>query len=169
MYPAEYLEYLVYFHADRDYFECHEILEEYWKEQGMNNLVWVGLIQIAVSQYHYRRGNMAGAYKMLYSAISLLEQKQNEVEQLGFHASELLTLLNKNLQSMNDNMPYHSLQLPLKEPVIKECQSLCSQRGVIWGTTSDLSNEFLLHKHTLRDRSDVVQERSKQAQLKKRS
>lgn len=39
MYPAEYLEYLVYFHADRDYFECHEILEEYWKEQGMNNLV----------------------------------------------------------------------------------------------------------------------------------
>ncbi len=32
MYPNAYLDYLVYFHGHRDYFECHEVLEEYWKK-----------------------------------------------------------------------------------------------------------------------------------------
>ena len=32
VYPEAYIEYLMYFHGNRDYFECHEVLEEYWKE-----------------------------------------------------------------------------------------------------------------------------------------
>lgn len=32
MYPPEYIEFLYHFHCDRDYFECHEILEELWKK-----------------------------------------------------------------------------------------------------------------------------------------
>jgi len=36
MYPEPYLEYLIQFHAERDYFECHEILEEYWKSAPAN-------------------------------------------------------------------------------------------------------------------------------------
>ena len=31
MYPTEYIQFLIHFHGDYDYFECHEILEEYWK------------------------------------------------------------------------------------------------------------------------------------------
>lgn len=32
MYPEAYVAFLHEFHTTRDYFECHEILEEYWKE-----------------------------------------------------------------------------------------------------------------------------------------
>ena len=31
-YPEAYTDYLCYFHGARDYFECHEVMEEYWKE-----------------------------------------------------------------------------------------------------------------------------------------
>ncbi|MFZ3196347.1 MAG: DUF309 domain-containing protein, partial [Bacillus mycoides] len=27
MYPTEYIQFLIHFHGDYDYFECHEILE----------------------------------------------------------------------------------------------------------------------------------------------
>ncbi|MEH7501602.1 DUF309 domain-containing protein, partial [Neobacillus drentensis] len=29
MYPTEYIQFLAHFHGDRDYFECHELLEDY--------------------------------------------------------------------------------------------------------------------------------------------
>lgn len=50
-YPQAYIEYLEYYHGARDYFECHEVLEEYWKENPSSPLsaAWVGLIQLAVA------------------------------------------------------------------------------------------------------------------------
>ena len=59
-FPQKYIEYLVHFHGDRDYFECHEILEEYWKkiDNGNKESIWVGLIQLAVANYHHRRKNL---------------------------------------------------------------------------------------------------------------
>ncbi len=62
MYPKAYIDYLVEFHATRDYFECHEILEEYWKEDPpkKRKRYWVGFIQLAVALYHHRRQNTAG-------------------------------------------------------------------------------------------------------------
>ncbi|MCD2486520.1 DUF309 domain-containing protein, partial [Staphylococcus aureus] len=51
MYPKAYIDYLVEFHATRDYFECHEILEEYWKEDPpkKRKRYWVGFIELAVA------------------------------------------------------------------------------------------------------------------------
>ncbi|WP_460291943.1 DUF309 domain-containing protein, partial [Bacillus cereus] len=37
MYPTEYIQFLIHFHGDYDYFECHEILEEYWKTKPRGN------------------------------------------------------------------------------------------------------------------------------------
>ncbi len=57
MYAKAYIEYLAHFHGTRDYFECHEVLEEHWKAVDPKNRssVWVLLIQIAVSMYHARQ------------------------------------------------------------------------------------------------------------------
>ena len=48
-YPEAYIDFLVHFHGDRDWFECHERLEEYWKEHpdDPKSDTWVGLIQVA--------------------------------------------------------------------------------------------------------------------------
>ncbi len=50
VYPEAYVAFLHEFHTTRDYFECHEILEEYWKEDPpeQRKEYWVGLIQLAV-------------------------------------------------------------------------------------------------------------------------
>ncbi|MDO3410887.1 DUF309 domain-containing protein [Saccharibacillus sp. CPCC 101409] len=70
--------FLVYFNRDRDYFECHEVLEELWLERGRDPL-YSGLLQIAVALYHFRNGGVThvynkieGARKMMRSAVDKL-------------------------------------------------------------------------------------------------
>jgi uncharacterized protein len=170
MYPKAYIVYLVHFHADRDYFECHEILEEFWKEEerGSRQKHWVGLIQIAVSLYHQRRGNYAGAERMLGKAISILKEEALHVQNLGIDPDILLDRLYTRLVDIKQNQPYASLCLPITDPdLLDACDEECKKRGLIWGKESDLSNNFLLNKHTLRDRSEVINERKRQKNAKK--
>lgn len=171
MYPRAYLDYLVHFHGDRDYFECHEVLEEYWKSLPLDqrSQVWVGLIQVAVALYHQRRNNFPGAVKMMQSAINLLSREQEEVSHLGLDAAKLIQLPSDRLNELRQSAPYTSLNLPIKdEGLLAVCRQECSQRGFIFGQTSNLSDEFLLHKHKLRDRTDVIEERLRQLQERER-
>ncbi|WP_334073326.1 MULTISPECIES: DUF309 domain-containing protein [Paenibacillus] len=71
-YDPLYLAYLVYFNRDRDYFECHEVLEELWLKMDREPL-YKGLLQVAVGLYHFRNGNVTGGRKMLRSAAERLE------------------------------------------------------------------------------------------------
>ena len=43
MYSQAYIDYLVHFHGDRDYFECHELLEEHWKKTKEDTAILFGL------------------------------------------------------------------------------------------------------------------------------
>ena len=71
-YEPLYIDYLIYFNRDRDYFECHEVLEELWLERNRDPL-YKGLLQIAVGLYHYRNRNYRGGLMMLQSSLKLLE------------------------------------------------------------------------------------------------
>lgn len=171
MYPESYIQYLVHFHGDRDYFECHEILEEYWKRKpaGQRDIYWVGLIQIAVSLYHYRRQNIKGAVRMMKSAAAILTKEAQAVEQLGLDSKALLSILLEQLRDMENGQSYTSMSLPIADPQLEAaCISLCHKRNLIWKSSSDLSNPFLLNKHTLRDRTDVIEERMRQIKRKQR-
>ncbi|MGG6314555.1 DUF309 domain-containing protein [Paenibacillus macerans] len=66
-----YVAYLVYFNRDRDYFECHEVLEELWLERDRDPF-YKGLLQVAVGLFHARRGNLSGGRKMLLSGLERL-------------------------------------------------------------------------------------------------
>ena len=170
MYPQAYIDYLVYFHGERDYFECHEVLEEYWKkdQRGERNMYWVGLIQIAVSLYHQRRGNYKGAGRMMKNAIGIVTNNQESVCQLGLDYEELLTVLKERLKEIENHTPYQSLNLPLLDDMLKDkCINLCSLKGHSWGKNSDLSNEYLVHKHVLRDRCGIIAERQKRIEQKR--
>lgn len=170
MYPNEYLSYLMHFHGDRDYFECHELLEAYWKSlpQAKRSSVWVGLIQIAVALYHQRRGNYAGAAKMMRSAVQIMSQSAEEVKQLGLDAKELIIRLSARLTEIEQDKPYTSLNLPIADPdLLRQCERLCRQSGLHFGQASDLNDEYLLHKHTRRDRSDVIADRENSLRAKR--
>jgi hypothetical protein len=70
-YDRLYVEFLYFFNVTRDYFECHEVMEELWMEQGRSPFCQ-GLLQVAVSLYHFRGGNRSGAVKLMTAAIDKL-------------------------------------------------------------------------------------------------
>ena len=96
-YPDAYIDYLVQFQAVRDYFECHEILEEYWKQHPDSPYreTWVMLIQLAVSLYHHRRGNLRGAVKLMKGALRRYQAEH--MAQLGVDGARLREMMEKRL------------------------------------------------------------------------
>ncbi|MFE3974180.1 MULTISPECIES: DUF309 domain-containing protein [unclassified Peribacillus] len=169
-YAEDYLYFLVHFHGTRDYFECHEILEEYWKETAPKerDSHWVGLIQIAVALYHDRRENKKGAARTLAKALANLHSKQAELLKLGLDPEKLFKLLEDTHERMLSQKPYESINLPIADQgLIEKCQSMCLQEGYIWGEGSDMANLSIVDKHLLRDRSDVISERARQLSLRK--
>ncbi|MDT8860092.1 DUF309 domain-containing protein [Alkalihalobacillus sp. MEB130] len=165
MYPTAYLDYLIYFHVERDYFECHEVLEEYWKEHDPKNRtsIWVGLIQVAVGLYHHRRGNRNGAIRMYEKAISILEKQKTALSELGLHKSDLIRQLQSQHQlASNTRNTFHDINLTFsKEDLLPACIERCQQLGLTWTTTST-PKEDIIYKHKLRDRSDIIRERQQQ-------
>jgi uncharacterized protein len=162
LYPDAYIDYLVYFHADRDLFECHEVLEEYWKQLNTeeNSEIWVALIQVAVGLYHERRGNRAGAYKMLNSALSKL--RSQDIAQFGLDKDQLLSQLETRVGNLNadDAQIYRDFDLPLKSAeLLQTCLIRAAERNIIWLSPSDFTDKYLINKHTLRDRSAIIQSR----------
>ncbi|MFD3447906.1 DUF309 domain-containing protein [Microbacteriaceae bacterium 4G12] len=170
MYPKAYIQYLVHFHADRDYFECHELLEEHWKEdpRGKRKRHWAGLIQIAVSLYHHRRQNFKGAERMMKHAIANLESEKKAIQQLGLSYEQLLQMLHTYVTAIQSHSAYVSIHLPIIDPHLEQlCLKECQQQGLQWKSTSNFLHEHLIHKHMLRDRSDVIHERLQQMEKRR--
>src|SRR5579872_4648141 len=58
----------------REFFECHEVLEEAWTpERGPRRLFLQSLIHVAVGFYHCRRQNPVGAIRQLRKALRKME------------------------------------------------------------------------------------------------
>ncbi len=170
MFDRAYINYLIHFHCDRDYFECHEVLEEHWKKDALQDRkkYWVGLIQISVALYHQRRGNFSGALKMISNAIRIIENEQNHIEKLGLHSDQLIKLLTTRKKEIQQQLPYKSFNLPIKnQELMKECLLICKEKGMEWGVESNLTNNDLIDKHIRRNRTDVIKERLFQLEKRK--
>ena len=51
-----------------EFFECHDVLEDFWGELTCpEKPMFQGLIQAAVSLFHFEEGNLGGARKMFTS------------------------------------------------------------------------------------------------------
>lgn len=68
-----YLLYLYYFNFKRDYYECHDVLEELWLNEGCYPF-YQGLIQIAVGLYHYKWQNVKGSILLFEGGIQKLSK-----------------------------------------------------------------------------------------------
>ncbi|MBY0096495.1 DUF309 domain-containing protein [Mesobacillus maritimus] len=164
MVPKAFIQYLVHFHGDRDYFECHEVLEDYWKEvdSGNKESIWVGFIQLAVSSYHYRRGNFSGALRTHNKSAAILTSQPQKCTQLGINYSELIKLMEERKAKIISRQPYRSIDLPVDDQVLmKQCLSECEKLKLHWGKGSNTLDKTLVDKHLMRDRSDVILERER--------
>ncbi|GGD55230.1 DUF309 domain-containing protein [Paenibacillus nasutitermitis] len=70
-YDERLVHFIVLFNVDEDYFECHEVMEELWLEEGRNTL-YQGLLQAAVGLHHWRNDNFSGAVKLFAQAENKL-------------------------------------------------------------------------------------------------
>ena len=86
-YDPLYVAFLYHFNIDRDYFECHEVMEQLWLEMGRLPL-YQGLLQVAVGLYHHRNGNIDGGIKLLSAAVSKLEASEHK--QMGIDMATLI-------------------------------------------------------------------------------
>ena len=168
-YPDSYVEYLALFHGSRDYFECHEVMEEYWKEQGDTAYkpIWHGLIQVAVALYHQRRGNQRGAEKMMASALNNL--RGQPVSELGMDGSTLLETLARRLEAINAQAPYEPLHLPLSDPRLSATIAELTGGGDSRYAPEDENAPAIRDKHLVRDRSEVVAQRLAAWERRRRS
>ena len=162
MIPKAFIQYLVHFHGDRDYFECHEILEEYWKEvdPGNKESIWVAFIQLAVSSYHYRRGNYSGALRTHDKSAKIFSNEEKKCKELGIDYQALFELMAERRLSILAGTPYKSMHFPIYDKsLLDQCRNLYQEQGLIWGKESNTIDQSVINRHSTRDRSDVILER----------
>lgn len=70
LHHPHFVNFIVYFNNNQDFFECHEVLEDYWKAQPQFSKAHplTAYILLAVGLYHWRRKNLVGAVKLLTKA-----------------------------------------------------------------------------------------------------
>lgn len=60
---------------NREWFECHETVEDLWAgEEGEIRDFYQGIIQVAVALHHWRNGNFGGAVSLLKGGAGYLRR-----------------------------------------------------------------------------------------------
>lgn len=129
VYEPLYLAYLVYFNRDRDYFECHEVLEELWLAKDRDPL-YKALLQVAVGLYHFRNGNVRGGRIMLGGAHIVLQKYPDET--LGIHLAKLVQETGQYVRKLEgydeQPFPYYDLTLEIADPGLEEAVKIAAAR-----------------------------------------
>lgn len=149
-YPELYLEFLLEFHTTRNYFTCHDLLEDLWRETSLTlekDNVYVGLLQIAVAMYHWRRKNFRGASILIAGSITKLTSKEIELEALGIQFLACLKLLEQLQIMIAAESTYCSPNIPLQAELARYYVACCQQRQLVWQAESCVANELLVNAH----------------------
>ncbi|MDP5274561.1 DUF309 domain-containing protein [Chengkuizengella axinellae] len=123
IYDSLYVEYVYYFNIDRDYFECHEVLEELWLNEGRSP-IYQGLLQVAVALHHFSNNNITGGVKLFTLALEKLEANRNLADDLGIDLDKLIydstVYLNKLKRYKDHPFPFYDLDIRIIDAVLAE-------------------------------------------------
>lgn len=109
-YDDRYIDFIINFNVKRDYFLCHDLLEEIWKEHNRQMAVLKYLLQVAVMQYKKRKRNLVG-YQYFYDNLLVrYELFEVDINALGIDATSLLMNIKKTKES-NDELYEFDLKL----------------------------------------------------------
>lgn len=120
-YDPLFIQFLYDFNHTRDYFECHESLEELWLEEAKNPL-YQGLLQVAVALYHHRNGNISGAKKLMTSALDKLERYPEQILGIDLKRvrSDGLVYLNKLLCIPEVPFDHEPFDIIILDPALQQ-------------------------------------------------
>ncbi|MBU9714778.1 DUF309 domain-containing protein [Evansella tamaricis] len=166
-YPEAYINYLIEFHGTRDYFECHEMMEEYWKKYKEKH--WHTLIQLAVAVYHERQQNFDGSLRLYRKVLASLRTNHEELQRISIDVERLESIVKNQILNILNEGPYTPFNIPITDhDLVSNCVEICQRKNLIWCNIEDLSNMDLIHRHKRRDRTDVIQERLESKKHKQR-
>lgn len=119
-YPELYIAHLYCFNIGRDYYECHEVLEELWLETGRHPL-YQGLLQVAVGLHHFRNGNVNGARKLFRKALAKLHAFPDECQgiDLGKLKQDVSVYLAKLEEYEAAPFPFYDMTITITDPALR--------------------------------------------------
>ncbi|GIQ68233.1 DUF309 domain-containing protein [Xylanibacillus composti] len=120
-YDKLYVAFLRYFNVERDYFECHEVMEELWLEEGRKPF-YQGLLQVAVGLYHFENGNISGSIKLFEAGIDKL--RGSVEEQAGIDIGAILDDSQHYVEKLRryEEAPFafYDLNIRITDPVLEQ-------------------------------------------------
>lgn len=145
------------FHTEQHYFLCHDILEEAWKQNSSfsKNDPVVSLILFATGCYHYRRHNFIGAKRSFERAYKVIVQDEDS-QYLGLYISHYKNLITQIIYNIEQRKTFQPIQLPITDTM--EQQILHDFPNYIL-TPYVIEDDYIIHHHIKRDRSEVIQAR----------
>lgn len=153
------------FHTEQHYFLCHDILEEAWKENphfNKNDAI-VSLILFSTGCYHYRRGNLIGAKRSFIKALSVINAV-NIKPDLGLDITTYKSLVQNMIDNVGQEQPFVPVHLPLNTAFE---QQIIQQFPNYIVTPYVIDDDYIVHHHIKRDRSEVIAARKQALQQRK--
>ncbi|WP_245596141.1 DUF309 domain-containing protein [Paenibacillus taiwanensis] len=130
-YDRLYVAFVKLFNEERDYYACHDVMEELWLEEGRKP-IYQGLLQVAVGLHHWHNGNNAGAVKLWEAALHKLDSYADL--ELGIRLDLLrhdtLRLL-EALQRSEDVVPLEHLTITIADYELADAVLACSLSDVV--------------------------------------
>jgi len=147
-------QFITYFNEHEDYFECHEVLEEYWKEIAPRDKTHplTALILLATGMYHWRRGNFIGAKRSLEKSDERFQANDSSDFYKGIHLSQMLDYIHESIEFVQKKKEFQAFKIVITSPELIE--AIDKQPSLV-----PLVGEQLINKHMLRDRSEVLKAR----------
>ncbi|MFX3673985.1 MAG: DUF309 domain-containing protein [Paenisporosarcina sp.] len=149
-----FLQYLIYFNDHTDYFECHEVLEEYWKDIAPNDKTHplTAWILLATGMYHWRRGNNTGAYRSLLKAQKRFSITLHSTFYEGIQMNALHVSLSHAIAMVQQSATFQAFKISIESETLRA-------KVTAQIMPSSLKGDELIHKHMHRDRSEILKAR----------
>jgi len=114
--PEQYREGIRLFN-DEEFFECHEVLEDLWKDtEGEPRKFLQGLIQAAVALFHFGNENFGGAKKLYFTASEKLTPFGDRY--MGIALGEFRADFERCFRELLDNQETYPTTVALRDELV---------------------------------------------------
>jgi len=112
---------------EEEFFECHDVLEELWAEtDGPEKKFIQGVIQAAISLFHFGNENFGGAKKLYITARKLLDV--HPAETMGIALGDFLVDYEHCFRELLTNTEAYPTTVALQDELVPKIRWL-DQRG----------------------------------------
>lgn len=149
-----FVKFIVYFNENQDFFECHEVLEEYWKSipNRTKDHPLVSYILLATSLYHWRRDNKVGALRTIVKVNNRFEKMATiyPAYTTSLQFAKLLEQIRLTKELISNDKPFRTFKIESRHPILDlKVEEMTSTLELL-----PSNSDAIIHKHILRNRPD---------------